>query len=64
MSRYTWVLLDADGRELRSTDNFESKETAEEWLGAYWRDLLDEGAASVSLRADDEEVYEMGLTEG
>lgn len=36
---------------------FPSQAEAEAWLGEAWRDLLDEGARSVTLMEDDREVY-------
>ncbi len=64
MSGYVWVLLDADGGEMRATQTFTSQEEAEAWMGAEWSSLLDEGAEYVSLREDDRQVYKMGLREG
>jgi len=60
---FTWVLLDASGKELRNTDRFESQEDAEAWMGAEWAALLDEGAEYVLLRSDDKQLYKMGLRE-
>ena len=64
MADFTWVLLDADGGEMRATEPFPSKETAEAWMGSEWSALLEEGAESVSLREGGEQVYKMGLREG
>jgi hypothetical protein len=64
MASYRWVVLGADGAELRVTEEFESKEEAEAWMGAHWSELLDEGGLSVRLEADEASVYDMGLTEG
>ena len=63
MSSYTWVLLDAEGSEMRASEEFASKEDAEAWMGTEWSSLLDEGAEFVSLREDDRQVYKMGLRE-
>jgi len=64
MASYVWVLLDAGGADMRTTDTFASQAEAEAWMGAEWSALLDEGAEYVSLRADGEQVYRMGLREG
>ncbi|MPZ70786.1 MAG: hypothetical protein GEU71_14855 [Actinobacteria bacterium] len=58
---WKWVLHTDDGRDLRSTDGFETQEAAEEWIGDRWSELLDEGAGSVSLMDDEKSVYTMGL---
>ena len=63
MSDWTWVLIDAEGGELRPTETFPSKEEAEAWMGQHWSGLLDEGAEYVSLRSDGQQEYRMGLRE-
>ena len=63
MSSYTWVLLDAEGNEMRTSEGFASQEDAEAWMGTEWSSLLDEGAEFVSLRDEDRQVYKMGLRE-
>ncbi|MDQ4095517.1 MAG: hypothetical protein M3174_04830 [Actinomycetota bacterium] len=61
MDAWRWVLLDEQGNEMRATDGFASRTAAEEWLSGAWSALADEGAAAVSLRSGDEEIYEMSL---
>lgn len=61
MGVFRWVLLDRSGSEMRSTQEFSSQAEAEGWLASEWQGLADEGAASVSLRGDAGEVYEMSL---
>jgi hypothetical protein len=61
MTKYRWVLHDASGKDLRSTEPFESKDAAEAWMGEQWRSLLEEGAEEVSLRRDEAVEYRMGL---
>ena len=61
MAEYRWVLLDERGAELRSSEAFPSKDEAEAWMGREWSALLEEGAETVSLRAGDRLVYDMGL---
>ena len=63
MSECRWVLKNAAGDELRSTEAFESREAAEGWMGSEWASLLDEGAETVVLVEGDKTLYEMGLRE-
>lgn len=64
MAECYWVLHDASGDEMRKTDAFESKDEAETWMGAQWSELLAEGAESVSLVDERDNVYyKMGLRE-
>lgn len=63
MTTFRWVLIDGAKAELRSTEEFDSREDAEQWLSTRWQALRDEGAASVSLRNDSEEIYEMSLAD-
>lgn len=64
MDGFTWVLLDANGSETRTTESFESQADAEAWMTGEWQSLLAEGAEYVSLRHDGEQIYRMGLREG
>ena len=61
---FTWTLLDPLGADMRTTDEFASKEEAEAWMGTEWSALLDEGAEYVSLRENGKQIYRMGLKEG
>jgi hypothetical protein len=61
---FVWVVHDAEGRDLRTTEAFASKEDAEAWLGAEWRALADESGDAVSLVEDGEVVYRMSLQPG
>lgn len=63
MSTFHWTLLDSEGKGLRSSETFASKEEAEAWMGAEWAALLEEGAESVALMEGDSRLYEMGLRE-
>lgn len=64
MGDWTWILLDANAHELRSTEAFDSQQAAEQWLAENWSNLADEGAESVSLRENDDETYRMSLAPG
>lgn len=63
MATFIWVLLDADENELRASDEFDTKEEAEAFMGSEWESLLEEGAEYVSLRKDSVQLYRMGLRE-
>lgn len=60
---FTWILHDAAGQDLRTTEPFETKDAAEAWMGSEWSALLDEGAETVSLMDDETRLYRMGLRE-
>lgn len=61
MAGWQWVLHDESGKDLRSTQEFASKESAEAWMGAEWASLLEEGAETVSLVHEGNHEYRMGL---
>jgi len=63
MAEVRWVLQDAEGAEMRTTQAFYSREDAEAWMGYEWSALLDEGGEFVLLMDGDESVYRMGLRE-
>ena len=63
MAAFRWVLHDAGGSDVRATESFSTREEAEEWMGENWSDLLAEGAETVSLMSDQDQLYEMGLRE-
>ena len=64
MADFTWTLQDGDGKDLRTSDAFPTKEEAEAWMGAEWSALRAEGGEYVLLREGDDVVYRMGLSEG
>ena len=61
MASYTWIVHDQDGRDLKTTETFASKDEAEAWLGREWIGLAEAGGDSVSLMGDDALVYKMSL---
>jgi hypothetical protein len=61
MSTFTWIVHDAQGRDLRTTELFPTRQAAEEWLGREWGSLADESGDSVSLVENGEVVYQMSL---
>jgi hypothetical protein len=64
MADFTWTLQDNDGKELRTSEAFATKEEAEAWMGAEWSALRAEGGEYVLLKEGDDVVYRMGLSEG
>jgi hypothetical protein len=58
---FRWVLRDANGSDLRASEEFASKEEAEGWMGAEWAALAAEGAERVVLMDGDDIVYDMSL---
>ena len=61
MSTYAWIVHDANGRDLRTTELFPSREAAEAWLGREWESLAEDAGDSVSLVENGEIVYRMSL---
>jgi hypothetical protein len=57
------VLLDAPGSTVGTSEEFASREAAEDWMGATWRKLLADGALAATLSEDEHELYTMKLTE-
>jgi hypothetical protein len=64
MADFTWTLQDSDGKDLRTSEAFTTKEEAEAWMGAEWSALRAEGGEYVLLKEGDDVVYRMGLSEG
>jgi hypothetical protein len=59
-----WRLLGDDGEEVTAEETapgrgprFASQGDAESWVGEVWRELVDEGVASVVLLEGEREVY-------
>jgi hypothetical protein len=60
---FGWTYLDGAGQELGVSQTFADADAAEEWMGASWKDLLDQGVEEVVLHdhARGRRVYRMGL---
>ncbi len=57
---WKWQYLSSDGNTLPPTPEnleFPNQSDAETWLGETWRELREQGVASVTLFEDDREVY-------
>jgi hypothetical protein len=63
---FAWSLLGGDGEELGRSPTFADPEAAEDWIGACWRDLVENGVEEVVLydRGRERRVYRMGLEPG
>jgi hypothetical protein len=64
---WTWAFSDQNGEPAKLPDTvptpapFASQSDAETWIGENWRELLDNGVASVTLQRDGQITYSMGL---
>jgi hypothetical protein len=61
MSPFVWIVHDAGGQELRTTEPFATREDAEAWLGTQWKALAEASGDSVSLVEEGDVVYRMSL---
>lgn len=59
---WSWRYQDADGADATGPGEvFGSQADAESWLGQSWRELSEQGIATVSLVEDDRVEYVMSL---
>ncbi len=58
-----WRYLGSEGQSLGSSEPFDNRQAAEEWMGEAWSGLLSGGVEEVTLEDDGREVYRMGLRE-
>jgi hypothetical protein len=59
---FRWVYRDTPKTVSGESEAFASQEAAEDWMGAEWRRLLDEGHLAATLMNGDDEMYTMKLT--
>lgn len=62
---FLWMYFDLEGTEVGTSDRFNERAGAEEWMGTVWSDLLSSGVEQVAL-VDEERartLYRMGLRE-
>ncbi|MGH2591136.1 MAG: hypothetical protein ACRDGW_10115 [Actinomycetota bacterium] len=59
-----WTYLDQMGQEVGRSPQFADAESAEDWIGASWRDLFENGVEEVVLydQARGKKLYRMGLS--
>lgn len=60
---FRWVLHDSPKTTTGESETFGSQQAAEDWMGAEWRRLLDEGNLAATLMDGDRKLYTMKLTE-
>lgn len=60
---FTWTYLDASGQEVGRSAGFADADAAEDWIGASWQDLFENGVEEVVLldQGRGRAVYRMGL---
>jgi hypothetical protein len=59
---YRWIYRDTPKSVSGQSDEFPSQQAAEDWMGAQWRRLLDDGHLAATLMDGEEELYTMKLT--
>ena len=60
---WVWAYENTAGDPAGESQGFPTQADAEAWIGETWRELLDSGIASVTLREGDRVVYgPMGLS--
>jgi hypothetical protein len=59
---YRWIYRDTPKTVSGTSHEFESQQAAEDWMGAEWRRLLEEGHLAASLMNGEDEIYTMKLT--
>ena len=58
-----WRYLGSEGQSLGSSEPFDERQGAEDWMGEAWSSLLADGVEEVALEEDGRQVYRMGLRE-
>ncbi len=59
---FKWIFRDSPKSVSGSSGAFDSQQAAEDWMGAEWSSLLDQGHLAATLMDGDNEVYTMKLT--
>ena len=54
---WTWRLEKADGKNIGTSESFDSRGDAESWVGEEFEELLEKGIDQVTLYDGDTEVY-------
>ena len=62
---FLWTYFDLEGTEVGTSDRFNERAAAEEWMGTAWSDLLSSGVEQVALMDEERArtLYRMGLRE-
>jgi hypothetical protein len=60
---FGWTYLDRAGEEVGRSPRFGDAEQAEDWMGASWQELLEQGVEAAVLMDHEHErvLYRMGL---
>jgi hypothetical protein len=60
---YRWRYLDEAGATTGTSEVFDGRAAAEEWLGTAWKELLEASVRRVELidEASDASIYDMSL---
>jgi hypothetical protein len=58
---FTWVTEDEVGTPVKESEEFESRDEAEAWMGAQWSVVAESGGHTVVLMQNAEVVYRMSL---
>ena len=61
---FDWSYIDGNGETTGSSEQFETQDTAEAWVGEAWEGLVELGIAEMVLRDLDAgtDIYRMGLS--
>lgn len=59
---FRWVLRDDPTSISGASEDFETQDDAEAWMGGEWERLLEEGHLAATLMNEDDEIYTMKLT--
>lgn len=59
---WRWVYRDTPKSISGESSTFDSRQAAEDWMGAEWQSLLDQGHLAATLMNGEEELYTMKLT--
>ena len=60
---FTWLYRSSPTEVAGRSEGFQTKQDAEDFMGAEWRALLDDGVLAATLMDGDDELYTMSLTE-
>jgi len=61
---FDWAYIDGNGENVGASEQFESQEAAEQWVGEAWEGLVELGIAEMVLRDNEaaSDIYRMGLS--
>lgn len=60
---FRWIYHDAEGRDAGASEQFGSKQEAEDFMGRDWQALLESRVLAATLMDADQRLYRMKLTE-